>query len=95
MIMNPLRRLLFPAARARPPDAPSPGMTYYDEGARGAREIARVLGGTTDALGVGHVRFELIYRYQQKTLSAGERTLSLSAFRRRFPRRLDDDDTPA
>ncbi len=82
--MTPLRRLLFPAAPELPA-APRPGAFYYDQGARGALELARVMDSTTDRLGVGHVRFELIYRYQQKTLSAGERTLALAAFRRRFP----------
>ncbi len=89
MLLTPLRRLLFPAPA--PPDVPRPGALYYDQGARGALELARVLSGTTDRLGVGHVRFELIYRYQQKTLSAGERTLALDAFRRRFPREFESD----
>ena len=87
-MMTPLRRLLFGAAPTLP-DAPRPGAFYYDQGARGALELARVIDDATDGLGVNHIRFELIYRYQQKTLSAGERTLSLEAFRRRFPREFE------
>ncbi len=94
--MNALRRLLFPnAAPPRRPDEMRPGACYVHDGARGALELARVLDCATDRLGVSHVRFELIYRYRHKTMSAGERTLALATFTRRFPRLLDPDEARA
>ncbi len=91
--MAALHRFLFPNAAAPPrPDELRPGAFYVHEGARGALELACIIDCATDRLGVSHVRFELIYRYRHKTMSAGERTLALAAFARRFPRALDGDD---
>ncbi len=91
--MTALHRLLFPHAAAPPrPVEMRPGAVYVHEGARGALELARVIDCATDRGGVSHVRFELIYRYRHKTMSAGERTLALAAFTRRFPRPLDGDE---
>jgi len=58
-------------------------------------EIARILYLTTDEFNVRHIRFALTYRYQEKMMEAGERTLSHAAFAARFPRPLDDESGPA
>lgn len=53
-------------------------------------EIARILYLTTDEFNVRHIRFALTYRYQEKMMEAGERTLSLATFAARFPRPLPE-----
>ena len=93
--MTPLRRIFF--RNTAPPGLPDglrPGAFYVHEGERGALEMARIIDVATDKLGVSHIRFELIYRYRHKTMSAGERTLAFASFRQRFQRRLDDDEHP-
>jgi len=92
--MNSLRRLFFPTTRRppRPPEGMRPGALYVQDGARGAAEFARIIDVATDRLGASHIRFELIYRYRHKTMSAGERTLALASFEQRFPRRIADDE---
>lgn len=91
------RRLLSSAAsprRPRPAPAFAPGAFYTERTGPGTCELARIIDSATDGLGVTHVRFELIYRYRDKTLSAGERTLARDAFERRFPRLLAEDERP-
>lgn len=92
--MNSLRRLFFPTSRRppRPPEDMRAGALYFQDAARGAAEFARIIDIGTDKLGASHIRFELIYRYRHKTMSAGERTLALATFRQRFPRRIADDE---
>jgi hypothetical protein len=63
-----------------------PGAMYA--GLTGTRtpEVARILYLTTDEFNVRHIRFALTYRYQEKMMEAGERTLSLATFAARFPK---------
>jgi len=93
-MINSLRSLLFRSAPPAGPVPPSPGASYCDESTGGTREYAHIIDCATDGLGVTHVRFELVYRYRHKTLSAGERTLSQPVFERRFPRRLEEGEAP-
>jgi hypothetical protein len=76
------RWLLSEALPARM--AVEPGAIFEAVNERQTREVAEIIGTKTDELGVGHVRFRLFYRYQDRTMDAGERTLALAAFLGRF-----------
>lgn len=73
------------AGRVPPGGDYRPGAIFA--GLTGTRtpELARILYLTTDGFNVRHIRFALTYRYQEKMMDAGERTLSLAAFAARFP----------
>ena len=58
----------------------------------GSTALARILETAPDELGIRHVRFELFYQYRFRTMEAGERTLALPAFRKRFTRRVEPDE---
>lgn len=76
------RWLLSEALPAR--RAVEPGAIFEAINERQTVEVAEIIGTRTDKLGVGHVRFRLSYRYQHRTMDAGERTLALAAFLSRF-----------
>jgi len=76
------RWLLSEAPPARPPV--EPGAIFEAVNERQTIEVAEIISIQTDELGVGHVRFRLSYRYQHRTMDAGERTLALAIFLRRF-----------
>ncbi len=65
-----------------------PGAIFSHRTEAGTVELARILETMPDELGIRHVRFELFYQYRFRTMEAGERTLALPAFRRRFTRRV-------
>jgi len=69
--------------------APEPGAVFAHRTGTGATELARILDSASDELGIRHVRFELFYQYRFKTMEAGERTLALPTFRKRFTRTVD------
>jgi hypothetical protein len=74
--------LLSEATPAHP--AVEPGAIFEAINERQTVEVAEIIGTRTDELGVGHVRFRLSYRYQHRTMDAGERTLALASFLSRF-----------
>ena len=91
-----LRRLFGPRPRASTTDggismgaALEPGAVFAHRTDTGPVELARILDSAPDELGIRHVRFELFYQYRFKTMEAGERTLALPTFRKRFTRRID------
>ena len=61
-----------------------PGAIFEARNERQTIEVAEIIGVQTDDLGVGHVRFRLSYRYQHRTVDAGERTLARATFLNRF-----------
>ena len=70
-------------------DAIEPGALFAHVTSGRSVELARVIAIASDEFGIRHVRFHLAYRYQQKIMEAGERTLALASFRDRFNRRLE------
>ena len=78
---------------------PETGAVFAHHTAAGPTEFARILDTVPDTLGIRHVRFELFYQYRFKIMEAGERTLALPVFRKRFTRPVDLDaeepETPA
>jgi len=66
-----------------------PGEVYTHEAEGRSVELAQVTNTATDEFGIRHVHFRLYYRYQYKTMEAGERTLAMAAFTGRFTRRLE------
>ena len=61
-----------------------PGAVFEARNERQTIEVAEIIGVQTDELGVRHVRFRLSYRYQHRTVDAGERTLARATFLNRF-----------
>lgn len=51
---------------------------------RGTVEIAHVLAVGVDAFNIRHVNFALSFRYLEREVSAGDRTLSASQFLKRY-----------
>jgi hypothetical protein len=66
-----------------------PGEVYAHEAVGRSVELAQVIDTATDEFGIRHVHFRLYYRYQFKTMEAGERTLAIDTFTARFTRRLE------
>ena len=79
---------------SRPPSRParsdvSSGALFRRRPEYGPVEYAEVIDVATDPSGIRHVRFQLAFAYRDKTLDAGERTLSAGAFATRFNERID------
>lgn len=77
------------AARLRP----RVGAVYLRKGGPGGGaapvEYAEVTGLRSDEGGIRHVRFQLTLGYRDKVVTAGERTLSVECFTKRFPERFE------
>ncbi|MBK18488.1 MAG: hypothetical protein CMM52_06600 [Rhodospirillaceae bacterium] len=61
-----------------------PGTLYRHVTERNMTELASVLDVKADEFGIRHVRFLLAYQYQHRVIQAGERTLAMSVFTKRF-----------
>ncbi|NKB20304.1 MAG: hypothetical protein GKS01_07395 [Alphaproteobacteria bacterium] len=61
-----------------------PGALYRHITERNMTELASVLDTKTDEFGILHVRFLLAYQYQHRVIEAGERTLAIAVFNKRF-----------
>lgn len=77
------------AGRQGAGDRPDVGAVYRHREGVAPVEYAEVTGLRADGGGIRHVRFELILGYRDKVVPAGERTLSVECFARRFPERFD------
>jgi hypothetical protein len=73
------------AKRARP----DVGDVFVFKGETGPIEYAQVIGVYEEAAEIEHIRFRLVYGYQDKTAEMGERTLAAELFYKRFTRRLE------
>lgn len=68
---------------------PEVGDVYMRKPEVGPIEYAQVIGAYEEAAGILHIRFRLVYGYQDKTAEMGERTLAVALFSKRFTRRLE------
>jgi len=94
---SPLSRMLahFRASPRLPspgkPIAPGlePGTLYRNVTDTNMTELASVIDTRTDEFGIRHIRFLLAYQYQHRIIEAGERTLAIAVFAKRFSRTSD------
>ena len=70
---------------------PALGEFYVHYPEHGPVEYAEVIGVYKEAAEILHVRFRLVYGYQDKTTELGERTLAVALFNRRFTQHLKRD----
>ncbi len=68
---------------------PAIGDVFIWKGETGPIEYAEVIGVYEEAAQIEHIRFRLVYGYQDKTAEMGERTLAAELFHKRFTRRLE------
>tara|TARA_R110000868_G_scaffold100722_3_gene277094 strand:+ start:20443 stop:20736 length:294 start_codon:yes stop_codon:yes gene_type:complete len=74
---------------ATKPAQPAVGDVFVWKGETGPIEYAQVIGVYEEAAQIEHIRFRLVYGYQDKTAEMGERTLAAELFHKRFTRRLE------
>lgn len=76
---------------SRPPPAAAPavGDVFYHRPEHGPVEYAQVIGVYEEAAGIFHIRFRLVYGYQDKTAELGERTLAAALFGKRFTHKME------
>lgn len=74
---------------------PAVGDVYVWQGETGPVEYAQIIGVYVEAAHIEHIRFRLVYGYQDKTAEMGERTLAAELFHKRFARRLDSGGSEA
>ena len=79
-----------PSAKRVRPDV---GDVFVLKGETGPIEYAQVIGVYEEAAQIEHIRFRLVYGYQDKTAEMGERTLAAELFYKRFTRRLEPTKT--
>ncbi len=84
-------REIFRRDRTPPTTAPLPeeGDVFYFRPEHGPVEYAQIIGVYTEAAEIRHVRFRLIYGFQDKTEDLGEKTLAFALFAKRFRKRLN------
>lgn len=75
-----------PAAKRK---KPAVGEVFVWKGETGPIEYAQIIGVYEEAAEIEHIRFRLVYGYQDKTAEMGERTLAAELFYKRFTRRLE------
>lgn len=63
-----------------------PGTLYRHVTETNMTELASVIDTKTDEFGIRHIRFLLAYKYQHRIIEAGERTLAMTVFNKRFSR---------
>lgn len=68
-------------------NTPEVGDIFIHKPEYGPIEYAQVIGVYTEAADIQHIRFRLVYGYQDKTAELGERTLAAALFHKRFNRR--------
>tara|TARA_R110002072_G_scaffold9181_14_gene45189 strand:- start:2499 stop:2792 length:294 start_codon:yes stop_codon:yes gene_type:complete len=71
---------------------PAVGDVFVCRVENGPIEYAQVIGVYEEAAQIEHIRFRLVYGYQDKTAEMGERTLAAELFHKRFARRMEDAD---
>ncbi len=81
-----LSRMLRPGSRDRLAklDTLQSGALFRHVTPRGTVEIAHIRGIAADGFGIRHVSFNLSFRYHDKEVEAGERTLSAAGFLKRY-----------
>ena len=81
-----------PAAKQAKPEV---GDVFVWQGETGPVEYAQIIGVYVEAAHIEHIRFRLVYGYQDKTAEMGERPLAAELFHKRFNRRLETANTEA
>lgn len=71
---------------------PEVGDVFVCRVEHGPIEYAQVIGVYEEAAQIEHIRFRLVYGYQDKTAEMGERTLAAELFHKRFTRRFETAD---
>lgn len=79
-------RLPSPRSGARALPEFEPGTLYRHVTETNMTELASVIDTKTDEFGIRHIRFLLAYKYQHRVIEAGERTLAMTVFNKRFSR---------
>ena len=76
------------------PPGLEPGTLYRHITDTNMTELASVIDTKTDEFGIRHIRFLLAYQYQHRVIEAGERTLAIAVFAKRFSRTSDPAPPP-
>ncbi|MDE0794130.1 MAG: hypothetical protein OSB76_00610 [Alphaproteobacteria bacterium] len=71
---------------------PKVGDVFVCRTENGPIEYAQVIGVYEEAAQIEHIRFRLVYGYQDKTAEMGERTLAAELFHKRVTRRFETSD---
>jgi hypothetical protein len=71
---------------------PEVGDVFVCRTENGPIEYVQVIGVYEEAAQIEHIRFRLVYGYQDKTAEMGERTLAGELFRKRVTRRFGTSD---